>query len=325
MINLSIIVPVYNVSKYLSKCLDSLLHQDLEENEYEIIVIDDGSTDDSGRIADEYAIKYADLIKVIHQENKGLSGARNTGIRSANGKYIQFVDSDDYLEPNVLRKLVNKMERDKLDILRFNYQNVNEQYQVFDPNKHSKKFVDYKDDVCDGVTFLNERLGYACYAVQFIIRKELLSNDENHFKMGVYFEDVEWTPRIVEQAGRITSLDLIAYNYLIRTGSITKSTSVDKKIKSINDRIYIIGQCHTRYIQNYKLVWYKVMADRMIMSTLNSVIIDFPNEYDMYVEQMRKRNYFPLNYEGQLCNDKFKIFLLNLSPILYNLFFSLLR
>ena len=119
---LSIIVPVYNVADYLAKCLDSLLAQDLPQNEYEIIVVNDGSTDNSGEIAQQYADKYAN-ITLINQGNQGLSGARNTGIKCAKGDYIQFVDSDDYLEENVLGGLLKQVEKDNLDVLRFKYQN----------------------------------------------------------------------------------------------------------------------------------------------------------------------------------------------------------
>ena len=153
-LKLSIIVPVYKVEQYLHKCVDSLLHQDLSEEEYEIILVDDGSPDSCGDICEEYASKFVQ-VKVVHQENGGLSAARNSGIKVAQGLYVQFVDSDDYLEPNVLRILVAKMETDQLDILRFNYRNVNEQYETFEPKKVSKPFVVYRDEVCNGLTFLN--------------------------------------------------------------------------------------------------------------------------------------------------------------------------
>ena len=102
---LSIVVPIYKVEPYLRKCVDSLLNQDLPTEDYEIILVDDGSPDCCGEICDEYASKYGN-IRVIHRENGGLSAARNSGIEIAQGKYIQFVDSDDYLEPNVLKTLV---------------------------------------------------------------------------------------------------------------------------------------------------------------------------------------------------------------------------
>ena len=165
---LSIIVPVYNVERYLPKCIDSLLNQDLPSDAYEIIIVDDGSPDVCPAICDDYAMRFAN-IKVIHRENGGLSAARNSGIDGAEGKFVQFVDSDDYLESNVLKTLVEKMETDQLDVLRFNYRNVNERYEEIEPNKDPKHWVNYSSEVCDGLTFLNERLGPACYACQFKI------------------------------------------------------------------------------------------------------------------------------------------------------------
>ena len=94
---ISVIVPVYNVEKYLEKCLNSLVNQTYQN--IEIIVVDDGSTDNSGRIADDFALKY-DIIKVIHTKNGGLSAARNVGIENAGGEYIAFVDSDDWVDVN---------------------------------------------------------------------------------------------------------------------------------------------------------------------------------------------------------------------------------
>ena len=100
---LSIIVPVYNVEKYLKTCINSLLEQKLDA--YEIILVDDGSTDSSGGICDEYAKKH-EKIQVIHKKNGGLSSARNTGIENAVGKYIGFVDSDDYIMPEMYKNLI---------------------------------------------------------------------------------------------------------------------------------------------------------------------------------------------------------------------------
>ena len=124
-LKLSVIVPIYQVEQYLPKCVDSLLNQGLSPTDYEIILVDDGSPDNCGVICDDYALRHEN-IKVVHRQNGGLSAARNSGIEVAQGEYVQFVDPDDYLESNVLGKLVQKVESDKLDVLRFNYQNVNE-------------------------------------------------------------------------------------------------------------------------------------------------------------------------------------------------------
>ncbi|MDY5578102.1 MAG: glycosyltransferase [Lachnospiraceae bacterium] len=115
-IKISIIVPVYQAEKYLEKCLDSLEKQNLDD--YEIICIDDGSTDASGTIIREFAQK-RDNIVYIHQENKGVSAARNQGLKAARGKYIMFVDADDYIQENVLKYLFKKCEKNNVDILAF--------------------------------------------------------------------------------------------------------------------------------------------------------------------------------------------------------------
>ena len=122
---LSIIVPVYNVADYLPKCLDSLLAQDLPQNEYEIIVVNDGSTDNSGNIAQQYADKYAN-ITLINQANQGLSGARNTGIKCAKGDYIQFVDSDDYVDIHLFERLQHIIEQYDPDIIKISHDIVSE-------------------------------------------------------------------------------------------------------------------------------------------------------------------------------------------------------
>jgi glycosyltransferase involved in cell wall biosynthesis len=110
---ISIIVPVYNVEKYLEKCLKSILHQIFSD--FELILIDDGSTDSSGRICDEY-LKRDSRIKVFHKENGGLSSARNYGIEKSTGKYIGFVDSDDYIAKDMYEVLYNNLQRENADV-----------------------------------------------------------------------------------------------------------------------------------------------------------------------------------------------------------------
>lgn len=314
---LSIIVPVYNVSKYLTKCLDSLICQDLQIGEYEVIVVDDGSTDDSGLIADKYAKSHTELIRVIHQNNIGLGGARNRGIKLAKGKYIQFVDSDDYLEPNVLKTLVDKIETDNLDILRFNYQNVNENYEVYDPNEQSKQFVDYRDEVCDGLTFLNERLGYGCYACQFVIRADLIINGECLFKEGIYFEDTDWTPRILVKSNRVTSTDLMVYNYLLRQGSITNGASIEKKRKVIEDKFLLIGSLKQQMSDKYDIRWYEGMIATTIVSLLGLVVADFFYKKVLYLRRLRELGVYPLSTYHATIRAIRKIRIINISPLAF--------
>lgn len=312
---LSIVVPVYNVAKYLPKCLDSLLNQDIGLDDYEIIVVNDGSTDASGEIAQDYAGRFSNIV-LLNQENKGLSAARNSGIGSAKGKYIQFVDSDDYLQPNVLKSLVEKMERDSLDILRFNYQNVNEKYEVFNPNKINKPFVDYRDEVCDGLTFLNERLGYACYAVQFIIKAELLMPHENRFREGMLFEDTEWTPRILTLAHRMTSVETIVYNYLQREGSITQSVDKTKKEKSIKDRLMLLDLLQSQMQNLQDRRWHKGMVAQTVVSLIGNISRDFYDDRKLYINDLKSKKVFPLSTYQASRTARKRIRMANISPAL---------
>lgn len=316
MLRLSIIVPVYNVSKYLAKCLDSLICQDLKPEEYEIIVVNDGSTDNSEEISRQYEEKYSN-IKVVRQENQGLSGARNTGIKLSNGKYIQFVDSDDYLVPNVLRTLVDKMETDNLDVLRFNYQNVNENYEVYEPYKEHKPYVDYRDEVCDGLTFLTERLGYACYAVQFLIYSDLLKNEGNAFKSGIYFEDTEWTPRILTQAKRVTSTDLMVYNYLLRQGSITNSVSIEKKRKVLDDKMLLVSSLKQQMLDKADKRWYEGMISATVISIMGCIVADFYKEKERYLKGLKDLDVYPLSYYHASKLAMRKIKFINFSPRMF--------
>ena len=312
---LSIIVPVYNVEAFLTKCVDSLLAQDLPADDYEIIIVDDGSTDGSGALADALAAEHGN-IRVIHQRNRGLSGARNAGIPVASGTYVMFVDSDDFLCPNVLRTLVGLMESMELDILRFNYQNVNMDGAVFEPNKYVKPFVDYSDVVCDGETFLNERLGYACYAWQFLVKASILQQEGNGFKEGVYFEDVEWTPRILLQARRVASTDTLVYNYVFRTGSIARNTDHEKKRKAIRDKMTILEGFAALRSQVKDDRWFRGMSSQIALSIFEIVGRFFYPERKEYIRALKRQVAFPLSTYHATKSSRRKILLANVSPYL---------
>lgn len=313
-IKVSIIVPIYNVEQYLHKCVDSLLAQDLPSSEYEIILVDDGSPDNCPQICDEYAAAHKN-IRVIHQKNAGLSAARNSGIKIARGRYICFLDSDDYWMPNVLGTILDQIENQHLDVLRYNYRNVREDGSVFEPFKNVKPYFDYSSEVVDGETFLNERLGYACYACQFLIRKELL--DGCVFTPGIYFEDTDWTPRMLMKAKRATSTETIVYNYLWREGSITLPTSPEKKQKILDDRMKLL---HGFQVQR-KLVtddrWFKWHTASLVITILSTIASYSRAKRDTYIREIQSLNVFPLTTYRAVGNNKYKICLANISPSLY--------
>ena len=278
---LSFIVPIYKVEDYLCKCVDSLIAQDLPSSAYEIILVDDGSPDGCPQICDDYAAAH-DTIRVIHQTNAGLSAARNSGLKAAKGEYVCFVDSDDYWEENVLGGLMDQVEREELDVLRFKYRNVNEQYKVFNPNKSDPYRNDnYSTEPTDGVSFLNSRFGTACYAVMFIVRRTILIDDrciDNRctkdclFTEGIYFEDTDWTPRMLCRASRVASADTIVYNYLIRHGSITKAVEQSKKKKVLDDKMLLVKTLQQQAEDLHKSGRYNRWYKEMIAAVVESVI-----------------------------------------------------
>ena len=308
---LSIIVPVYKVEPYLRKCVDSLLDQDLPKDNYEIILVDDGSTDACPGICDDYEARF-DNVKVVHRGNGGLSAARNSGIDVAEGRYVLFVDSDDYLEPHVLKMLVDKVESDGLDVLRFNYQNVNERYVAFEPNKESKPFVDYRDEPCDGVTFLTERLGFGCYAWQFIMKRDLL--DSCRFKEGIYFEDTEWTPRMLQKATCVSSMDLMVYNYLQRQGSITQSVDNKKKKKVLDDKLGLIDAMCDQKKKVEDKRWFEGMTAQLALSVIGDVSMFFYPERSHYMKLLKAKDVFPLSTYHATVSAQQKIRWGNISP-----------
>ena len=134
-VKISVVLPVYNVANYLRKCLDSLVNQTFED--FEVICVNDGSTDLSLGILEGYALSDS-RFKIISQENKGLSGARNTGIQHVQGKYVLFVDSDDWLEENALEELYNHVKGFDSDITMFKFRYYNEDTNEFSENQNSK-------------------------------------------------------------------------------------------------------------------------------------------------------------------------------------------
>lgn len=203
---LSIIIPVFNVEKYLEKCLKSCLNQDILSTDYEIIVVNDGSSDSSLVIADRIASNVTN-IKVISQANKGLSAARNIGLENAKGRYVWFVDSDDWIENNCLVSLFPLM--DGVDFIAISSKKI--------WNDHHE--CSYVKEVYTGKELLQKSLYQP--VPFYIIKRDFLITNKLRFKEGIFHEDMEFTPRMVYFANKIHTTRDCIYNYLQREKSIT--------------------------------------------------------------------------------------------------------
>lgn len=208
---LSIIVPVYNTEKYLNKCIDSLLNQKLDD--YEIIVVDDGSPDNSSEIIKEYEGKYPDLIKYIKKDNGGLSSARNEGLRHAQGDYIAFVDSDDYVTSDMYKDMYEEAVSKNLDIVACDC--------AFIYDNHTKIV---SSDIPD---FINTSEGIKKSMISIFpaawnkIYKKSLFKHGIYFTEGIWFEDVDFLYRLYPFINSMGVVRKPYYQYLQREGAIT--------------------------------------------------------------------------------------------------------
>lgn len=226
---LSIILPIYNVEKWVGRCIASIRNLGLEPSDYEIVAVNDGSTDDSMKILESFREKEAASgvetapWVIVNQENRGLSAARNAGLRKAHGTYVWFVDSDDYLVPGVGKHLLEHAEKERLDVLLFGLQLVTESgdilpYDIPDESEGRRM---------KGEEFLL-KVGAPPTAWSALFRRGFLQSKGLSFYEGIMHEDQEFTPRAYFLAGRIAYDPIVAYNYLQRQGSIMKSANPKK-------------------------------------------------------------------------------------------------
>jgi glycosyltransferase involved in cell wall biosynthesis len=254
-------------------------------------------------------------ITVIHRPNGGLSAARNSGIEVARGEYLMFVDSDDYLEPNVLGALMAQIERDNLDVLRFRYQNVKESGEAFAPYKDMTNYNDYSVSPTDGLTFLNERMGIQCYAWQFVVKADIVRQEL--FTPGIYFEDTDWTPRMLLRAERVASTELVVYNYLWREGSITLSQNSQTKMrKQLDDKIAILGRLNDWGNNVSDRRWFDGMISGLVINVVGIIAQHFYSERKDYIKQIKSLGVLPLKNINVAPRAVKKLKLINISPAL---------
>lgn len=221
-IDVSVIVPVYNVEKYIARCLESLVNQDCDCR-YEIVIVNDGTKDNSMEIVSRFAEQY-DFIHIFSQKNSGVSVARNTGITNAKGRYIMFVDSDDYVSPSYISVLYNTAEAYGSDIAQCNYRNV------FDGNDGGmNNFILHKKGVFEGKKVFGEVLmdiTVRSYIWNKIYRRSLFTNNDIYFPVGMCFgEDISVMPQLFYHADKVSFSNETLYYYAHHAGSVTGSIS----------------------------------------------------------------------------------------------------
>ncbi|WP_455613334.1 glycosyltransferase [Bacteroides congonensis] len=309
-IELSIIVPVYNVEQYLLRCLESLFVQGMDESEFEVVVVNDGSPDNSLNIAENFAGQHTN-VKVITRSNGGLSAARNTGLEHSEGQYIWFVDSDDFIEPNTVKPLLDYAIANELDALCFNLQLYFDEGKIEAYNNPST--IDGK--ILCGEQYLVSQPMPPAAVLAFYKREQLIKYDLR-FKVGILHEDQEFTPRAYCLAQRISYVDKAIYNYYQREGSIMKSGRNDKRVTSfltICDSLYdfcLANVSDNSVAYNYfmKQIAF-VYSQALAFWDINSVVT---------LDELKSKPYYPLaKASGLNMKELFKISLMNFSILLY--------
>ena len=211
----SVIVPVYNVEKYLSKCIDSLVNQTLED--IQIIVVNDGSLDGSQQIIDHFVGKFPEKIKAFQKENGGLSDARNFGLERVTGEFIGFVDSDDYVNHSMFEEMYALAQKHSAEMVICNLQKVDETGKITQkltqiPNMPEKIDLENHFSVFSDLSY---------FACNKIFKKDLFV--DKRFKKGVHFEDIQLIPQLLLKCTTIAQTQNYHYHYLERTDSITKT------------------------------------------------------------------------------------------------------
>ena len=274
---ISIIIAVYNIENYIRKCLDSVIS--LDGDDIEILIVDDGSSDNSLKICKEYQ-KKDKRIRIIHQENKGLSSSRNVGIDNAKGEYIWFIDGDDYLPKNALKPIRKYL--DKYDIICFNYNNVYNDKVIKD--KNLKKY----DDV------------HAKYILSFpsacnkVFKRKLFNNDR--FPEDCCYNDVYIIPTLATKTDKIIFIDDCLYNYVYRDKSLSHSRKFN-----LSDSLYCLEHVYDTVYKKYPDAALCYYVNNLLIFNYAKAVKEH-KKYDFKKLNKILKNKFPKYYKNKYFN-----------------------
>ena len=296
---ISVIVPVYNVEQYLSQCLDSIIKQTFKD--IEIICINDGSTDNSGKILEEYAHK-DNRIKILNQKNQGLSVARNNGIAQSTGEYISFIDSDDFIHFEFLEILYQAIIQSNCNIAGCDFLKVYSNEIPVLKNTKLKKYASALDVLLNKRNFIHFNVWNKLY------KREIIKDIQ--FVENLYFEDWVFNLCVFAQNTSFTWINEKLYGYRISNNSIMRSQFDEKKLQDYVRGIEIVAE----YFQvNYPQHWNKVKKLRisrtvkMLMnSTLRSKNDALYKQAQSFLQKLYQQKL--IGYSGLSCANKIKLF-----------------
>lgn len=256
---LSIIIPIYKVEKYVHGTLESIFDQEFDEHEFEVICVNDGTPDNSMNIVNEFAIKHNNL-HIVNQENKGLSCARNAGLRIAKGDYVWFVDSDDKVSKNSILIIKKSIDDEGIDVLGFDILKIDEKSGTESIEKIAiRHSIPYAKTLYG--TFFWHKI-QICPAQRFLFRRKFL--EENHllFYPGIYYEDTELIVRVLCIAKKMKIINAPIYRYLVRSNGSIMSSSYK----------FLFTESQVQRIENWKIFKRKFKFYSKQQAILNDAI-----------------------------------------------------
>lgn len=303
MIRFSVIVPVYNVNLYIEECIRSIMQQTCPAAE--IIIIDDGSTDGSGKVCDRLAKESAN-IAVVHQQNRGLSAARNTGMNLATGDYLLFVDSDDYLALDALENFSGVLQEKRPDVVIGGAFDVLETGEVTEHTFELRMPEDVK-----GYEFLNEAIRRRCFqpcAPFYLYKRDFIQKERLSFCEGVLHEDELWSVEVLLAAQTVYQAHFSFYYYRRRAESITHAKNKQKRVESLTWICKKLNEVCSHH-KTKEIFW---VRDRMAMLYINAIYMGGCE----YLKGKRVDKFFPLGCAKTLPH-RIKAVLFAVSPYLY--------
>lgn len=308
----SVIVPIYNVERYLEKCLDSLVNQTLSD--IQIILVNDGSTDNSGNIAKEYADKYQDKILYLEKENGGLSDARNYGLKYVKGKYISFVDSDDYISKNLYAELVKYMDED-YDMIKFGILTVDLKDNKILESK-SQQFENKTGEEAFDILYKTDKMTEVAWG--YLYKTSFWKENDFKYSKDMYHEDFGLTPLIMLKAKKVASTNILGYYYVQSDKSITRNSDEAKKLKMSYDLLKFYDQMIEK-IEKYEIG--KKAKENIKIYYTNCILLEIKNisseeEKQKYIQEIKKRKMIE-NIKIRNFKQLIKRILLNINIDLY--------
>jgi glycosyltransferase involved in cell wall biosynthesis len=306
--DLSIVIALYNTEKYIRKCIESIYENgNLDVSIFEVIVINDGSTDSSPKIVEELQNKYDNLI-LLHKENGGQSSARNLGFVQSKGKYIFCLDSDDFIDSAKLVDALTFVNANKLDLLPISLKKYNENYE---PLSISKDNYEGFNQIINGGEFLNQYLIYGSMC-RYIYKQSIMKENNLFLTEGIYHEDEEFVIKFISYSNRISYQNHLVYHQIVRNNSTTKNDNIAHRIRLLDDLVTVILNLkqHLNHFEKESLEYIGISKkiEQLLVSFFIRMKKDriFVEDRKRLIKKIKGSKLFPLKLEYS--KTKFKLY-----------------